>query len=586
MTGRVSQVTLYRDQALVTRKLEIPAGQGAIVVRVTNLPERIVASSVYAEGQDGLEVRAVRVQPQVIDEEPQEAVRALQTAIESLQQQRQESQTAVEVLDQQQRYLDQLEAFGQASGRADMEHGVLNPGTLEQITEFVFGKRKEIAEQRLAAHRQIQELDRQISLKERERELITAGKTRTVYEATLFCDRTQSLPVSELNLNYLVTSCGWSPLFTLHGRSDANEFDLRYSALVQQVSGENWDEIELTLSTASPSVSASAPVLAPFRVSAQAVQQAAAPQQVAEFSDKAQSYRAKLGELKMQQVQAEVQNRASVDRLDNIRALWSMNSFGCDLQVLELKTEAQVARMVPIESSDQSAGLTYVLAGAVSLASRADQQVVRITDARLNGQLEHVAIPLLSSYVYRQAELINSSTYGLLAGPMSVYLDDRFVGRTEIPTTAQGQRLTVGFGADPQLRATRALVDKQDKIQGGNRQLTMTYRLTVSNYNDRPVRVRLLDRLPLPEQPQAVAVRLVDPRIPLSDDSGYLQTERPRGILRWDLTVPAAADGGQAHHLEYAFSLEFDRQLDLSGSDAQVTEREFYEQNSVQFQTQ
>jgi hypothetical protein len=585
-SGRVSRVTLYRDQALVTRTLQIPAGEGGLVIRITGLPEQVVPGSVYAEGQDGLDVRAVRVQPQVISEEPLEAVRSLTAKIDQLNLERREAQSALEVLDQQQRYLDQMEAFGQQAGRGDLDHGVLQPEALQQLTEFVFAKRKAMAEQRLAASRAVEDFNRQIELTERERQLLSAGSTKTVYEATLFCDRAQAAPASELQLNYLVASCGWSPLFTLHGNSESGEFDLRYSALVQQLSGENWDQVKLTLSTASPSVSASAPLLAPFRVSAQSIQQVAVaqPQAIGNF-DEANSYRSKIGALKMQQQLAEVQNRATVDRGENFRSLWRMNTFGCDLQVLELKTDAQVARMVPTENSDQSAGLTYELAGAVSLASRADQQVVRITDANLPGRLEYVAIPLLSSYVYREAELTNTSTYGLLAGPMSVYLDDRFVGRTEIPTTAQGQRLTVGFGADPQLRTTRALTDKQDRVQGGNRQLTMTYRLVVSNYNDRPVRVRLMDRLPSPEQPQAVAVKLIDPKIALSDNAAYLQLERPRGILRWDLEVPPADQGGQSHHLDYSYSLEFDRQLDLTGSDAQAMEQEFYEANSVQFPT-
>ena len=62
---------------------------------------------------------------------------------------------------------------------------------------------------------------------------------------------------------------------------------------------------------------------------------------------------------------------------------------------------------------------------------------------------------MLTSYVYREAELANSSDQDLLAGPITVYLDGRFVGRGEIPTVA-GQTFVVGFGADPQLRARRS----------------------------------------------------------------------------------------------------------------------------------
>ena len=62
----------------------------------------------------------------------------------------------------------------------------------------------------------------------------------------------------------------------------------------------------------------------------------------------------------------------------------------------------------------------------------------------------------------------------------------------QIPTTASGQRLVIGFGADQQVRTRRELVDKFDELQGGNRQLKFVYRLVLSNFKDQPVTVRLI----------------------------------------------------------------------------------------------
>ena len=82
----------------------------------------------------------------------------------------------------------------------------------------------------------------------------------------------------------------------------------------------------------------------------------------------------------------------------------------------------------------------YRLDGRVSLASRSDQQMVRILQNTFPSRSYHVATPILSSYVYREAKLTNSSSEDLLAGPMTVYLDGRFVGRGEISTVARGPR--------------------------------------------------------------------------------------------------------------------------------------------------
>jgi uncharacterized protein (TIGR02231 family) len=208
--------------------------------------------------------------------------------------------------------------------------------------------------------------------------------------------------------------------------------------------------------------------------------------------------------------------------------------------------------------------LTYELGGGISLASRTDQQMVRIMQTDMPSDFYHVAVPVLTSFVYREAELKNASDDDLLAGPMSAYLDGRFVGQGEIPTVARGQSFVVGFGADPQLRTRRELVDKTDSLQGGNRETKFEYRLVVENYSGAAMPVRLLDRLPHAENGADIQVTFGQTSDPLSDDKLYQRTERPMGLLRWDVEAPADAAGDDARLIEYAYAVEYDRQYVVS----------------------
>ena len=112
-----------------------------------------------------------------------------------------------------------------------------------------------------------------------------------------------------------------------------------------------------------------------------------------------------------------------------------------------------------------------------------------------------MATPVLSTYVFREAEIRNESDIDLLGGPVTVYVESRFVGRAEIPTVAQGESFIVGFGADAQLRTRREMVEKTEGVQGGNKEMKMRYRVTVENYKNQPVQVRLFDRLPYSSAP-------------------------------------------------------------------------------------
>jgi uncharacterized protein (TIGR02231 family) len=183
---------------------------------------------------------------------------------------------------------------------------------------------------------------------------------------------------------------------------------------------------------------------------------------------------------------------------------------------------------------------------------------------------------VLTSYVYREAELTNTSDEDLLAGPMSVYLDGRFVGQSDIPTVARGQTFVVGFGADPQLRTRRELADKEDDVQGGNRETRFDYRLVVENFTGQAIAVRVLDRLPHAENGVDIRITLGETSDPISRDKLYQRQERPMGILRWDIEVPAGAAGEDARLVEYQYTVEYDRQFVVSLPTAKQTlEEEF-----------
>ena len=55
--GKVTKVTLYRGQAMVTRSVPLPDRTGALEIVVPNLPHGIVGGSAYAEGGGGTEVK-------------------------------------------------------------------------------------------------------------------------------------------------------------------------------------------------------------------------------------------------------------------------------------------------------------------------------------------------------------------------------------------------------------------------------------------------------------------------------------------------------------------------------------------------
>lgn len=166
--GRVTEVTLYRGQAQVTRTVPVEAAAGRIEIVVGNLPEQIVPGSLFAEGGDAVEIRAVRFRTRAVGEEPREEVRALDQQILETQQQLDLAQKRQALLVKRTEYLAKLEGFVAPTAQTDLTKGVLDAEALERLTAFTFAQHDTIATEEVQLGNQVRELGEQIELLNRQ----------------------------------------------------------------------------------------------------------------------------------------------------------------------------------------------------------------------------------------------------------------------------------------------------------------------------------------------------------------------------------------------------------------------------------
>jgi hypothetical protein len=589
--GKVTEVTLYRGQAQITRTVPVEGAAGRLEVVVGNLPEQIVPDSLFAEGGEAVEVRAVRYRARAVGDQPRDEVRALENQIRDAQRSIELAQKRQAVLGKRNEYLGKLEGFVTPTAQWELARGVLNAETLERLTNFITEQHEAIAKEEVELAKQIQDTNEQLELLNRKKNEITAGAEKTIREAVLFLQK-KGDGAANVRLNYLVSNCGWSPSYAMRAAADRKKVSVEYNALIQQLSGEDWNDVQLTLSTASPALSAAGPGLAPLHVTLttdpgpvaanQPNQPGGGQQQAQAFYGRGASKSQVLDQLQGLNTQraelgAKISNATNFQ--ESYSLSWNLNDVAGNFQQLELNGDATALSVLRSEAPGERDGpsLSYKLAGSVSLASRTDQQMVRIMQTELPSQFYHVAVPVLTSYVYREAELMNASDEDLLAGPMTAYLDGRFVGKGEIPTVARGQKFVVGFGADPQLRTRRELVKKDDAVQGGNRETRFEYRLVVENFGSQPAPVRVVDRLPHSERGADIRVTLGEVSDPVSEDKLYQREERPMGLLRWDVEAPAGAAGETARLITYKYTVEYDRKFVVSLPSSKQTLQEEFE---------
>ena len=553
VSGAISKVTVYRGQAMVTRTLDVDLPAGTSELIVTGLPAKIVPESLYAQTSGDIKVLSVRFREKAVREDTREEVKKLDAQIEEVKRKLDHAKSdRVNANDLLSKFKE-LWKLSVDGANVDLNRSVMQSEQIASYTEFLEAKSLEWHKKILDLQDTEADLIKEMELLTRKRKELDAGRSRTEREAVLYVSNTAKKKAA-IKLSYLVNGANWTPQYNLRANPKKSDVLIEYNAVVNQTSGENWSAVALSLSTAEPTMVSAPPVLDPMLVSLSppAPAQQAAQQVFAQYENVRQRAQSRKANIK----------KGIAANPDLNKLAISNQSFvlqATDQQVKELQKQlAVVARK-------EGVSVTYKLPGKLSLPSRSDQQLVTIASVSAKADFTLIATPLLTDYVYLQAELLNKSETILLPGQASVFRNGEFVGNSQLPLVTIGEKLTAGFGIDSQVQVTRELEDKKTRIQGGNRIDTYHYRIALSNYKNAAVELRLLDRLPHTDD-SSVKIEVLETKPTLSEDGEYLRTARKKGILRWDLNLPPNTLDEGATVVNYSFTMEYDKNMRIQTS--------------------
>jgi Domain of unknown function (DUF4139)/N-terminal domain of unknown function (DUF4140) len=474
--SKITAVTVYQGQALVTREVSVPEGDGTVELVVTPLPPQTIDSSLYTEGADGLRVLTTRFRTRAVKDDTRAEVRAKEEAIKGFEADAERLRKQIGVQQTDLRYLEKLEGFTGTTLAGLTEKGRLDSDAVLSLSRFVMETRGTKAERETALRLQLQKNAETVEFTKRQLAELSAGPGRVERDAVIVVQKTRP-QAGTVRLGYLVGAANWWPQYRLRGAADGASVRLEYLAAVVQHTGEHWSGIRLTLSTARPSLDAAPPDLLPLQM---AVAGAVDPGPIDAHDDRSQTIRAKLEEsvpmsfqqeTPLEDVLAYVKNRTKspalpdgipiyVDPIGLQEADKSVTSTVRNLDV------TNVPLKVSLELLLKQLDLTYEIKGGLlmitSLESSeqpfADGDVVLATDSGVMGGMGGMGMSLEQAQAFGGARLNLLAAGGQAAelriadgqsaGPSPPEKDSPSVtfvisGRLDIPSRNDSQLLEV-----------------------------------------------------------------------------------------------------------------------------------------------
>jgi uncharacterized protein (TIGR02231 family) len=304
----------------------------------------------------------------------------------------------------------------------------------------------------------------------------------------------------DLEIRTVIPGAVWRPLHRATLTGDLLTWEL--AAMVWNVTGEDWEGVELVCSTARPGDHAHPPALTDDVVRTQ-----------------------RRGE-----VVVDVREEA----VHEVRA-----------------TEQRVSTVPGVDDGGEPR--TFTARGPISLRSHG--QPVQVPLDRWSGkaQTRWEAHPERAPEVVLRSTQTHAGTRPLLPGPVTLVRDGIAIGTGEIPLVSPGESFRLGWGSHDGIRVTRRRDHEANAtLITGHQTHTFHTELRVVHLGTSPLSFTLLERVATSEVKE---VKIGEPRAAPAFTSG---PDRD-GFCSWDLTL----DPGETRKLTYEVQLEAPAKITL-----------------------
>ncbi|MBD2209798.1 mucoidy inhibitor MuiA family protein [Nostoc linckia FACHB-104] len=527
--SQIVAVTVYSDQALVTRRGMVSLTGEEQELVVTSLPVTLETDSVRVGGKGTVGVRLLGVScDRIYTTEPiTERVAQLTRQIEQLEADKRHLQAQIDALALQSSFIAGLREKTEEPLSQSLSRKNLSLSETLDFLNFIGSQYSEYAIASGECKTQQEELDKQLQVLRASLQKIQTSHPKESLSIIVPVEVTGAGDF-ELELSYVVNRASWTPLYDLRFSSTSNVVHLTYLAEVTQSTGEEWLGVALTLSTAKPGLGTIPPKLQPWYIST--------PSYTTDFM------RRKVTQMPMMAAQSE---SASMAREMDEEA---------DEVVQEKSIEAET---VDAEVSKTGSVVTFKLSAGGNIPNDGSPHKTTIFHDDYLSSCHYVAMPRLVSFAYLQAIVKNSANNAtLLPGKANIFRDNMFVGTTKLDNIAPGQEFKINLGIDEGLKIERDLFERivDKKLMSNQRRITYGYRLIVTNLLEEETHLILTEQIPVSRN-EKIKVRLTHshPQIQLGE----------MGTLEWDLTLLQQ----ERREVTYQFTVEYPPELTVVGLD-------------------
>ncbi|MCI5064964.1 mucoidy inhibitor MuiA family protein [bacterium] len=535
---RIEKVSVFPLSAIIERsaQLSLPKGSGRNTFFFDGVPAGIELSSlqVEGEGRGTLLIFGAELQKRTVIEPVGAKRQELEEKIRELGYQ------LSEVVARQQRLESEKKLVRAVPLGGDGSEGVppRSVAEMKKLLEFVASGVSRRDQELLALRKELFELKRREAQLKSELERLGSPE-KTVSSVAVELSSPEGFQ-GEVTIRYETSrgSVRWTPAYRVLAAltNEKPEVTLEMYALLQQYTGEAWEDVSLEISTAEPSRGLQKPTVSPQYLDIIRPM----PKRRPKFSQESAADEMAAAPLAMES------------------AVMSERSRG--------GARGKGKTVFSLLQHEGSGPVEFSVPGRVTIESAGNENRIPLSENTLSGELHHIAVPSRRSEVFREIKIENTLPYPLLPGKVDIFLDEAYVGNEHqlgAGLVRPGERFQLPLGEAPYLTVSRELqrsFEEDSGIVRSFRRIEKSFAVALENLSSKPARVTVLEPAPVSRNEKIeVSLKSVSP--PVVPQESEKRSDPREGILEWQVELAPKEE----KKLSYQSVVEFKADLQVSG---------------------
>lgn len=572
VVSKIENVIVFSEGAQITRNGKTTLESGKTELIFSGVSPRIDKQSLQVKGSGNFTILSVVHQNNFLKEqENRSEIEKLEATKKSLEQNRTTETNVLAILQNEENILAKNQVIGGVNSG-------LKATELKEAVDFHRKRLVDLIKEKTAINEKIAAIDTDLIKLNKQLKALNQSDEKATSDIVVTVSAPSSVANAKFEIDYYVYNAGWFSNYDLRVEDVNSPIDLLLKANIFQSSGEDWKDVNLSISSGNPTESGVSPTMNPWFLnlnsrsttggSVQAygqligntvsgtVSDALGPLPGASVMVKGTSIGAQTdfnGNYSIKVPHANCELVFSYISMKSQTVQVRNNTINVVLEedVVQLEAVAVTAyrgkksrrkdedefKSQPLETSVnyQPTTITYDIDVPYTVLNDGKVYTAEIKKFNLPAEYQYMAVPKLDKNAYLTAKITNWQDLNLFDGELNLFFEGAFLGKSLLDLQNASDTLAISLGKDKGIAIERKQLKeyKSKQFLSSNKTESRAFEITVKNNKPYAVAITILDQFPISTTKEITVF-----------DEEYNEGERNEEtkLVTWKLKLPSKSE--------------------------------------------